>query len=136
VTCFLVAPTNQELLRTCTVTHQSNVIKSVVIQNLCSATCDSTSLYTVRLKNAVNKFTSDPYTGTLLIETKDSLGNHIGSVTRQMSTQANLTPGVLQAVSVTRSTNTQGLASQFTLMFTTPGYLIDDAIVEVFLPDN
>lgn len=57
-------------------------------------------------------------------------------VTKQMSTQANLIPGVLSGVSVIRSATTQGLSSEFTIMFTTPGYLLDDAIIELQLPDN
>lgn len=39
-------------------------------------------------------------------------------------------------MSVTRSANLQGISSTFTLQFTTPGYLLNDAILEVQLPLN
>ena len=68
ITCFLVSPTNQESSRPCIITHNLNVVSVITIADLCSAsTCDSTSQYSVRIKNAVNKFTSEAFSGSLLI---------------------------------------------------------------------
>jgi hypothetical protein len=62
--CFLVSPSNQESSRPCTITHNLNVVSVITIADLCSAsTCDLTSQYSVRIKNAVNKFTSEAFTG-------------------------------------------------------------------------
>ena len=105
--CFLVSPQNQEFPRPCLITHNLNVVSLITIADLCSAsTCDSTSQYSVRIKNAVNKFTSEAFAGSLLIQTMDASSNLIGTATKQMSTQPTLLPGVLQSVSVTRSSTT------------------------------
>jgi hypothetical protein len=107
LTCFLVSPSNQESPRPCMITHILNVVSLITIPDLCSAsTCESTSQYSVRIKNAVNKFTSEAYTGSLLIQTMDASSNLIGTATKQMTTQPTLVPGVLQSVSVTRSATT------------------------------
>lgn len=60
----------------------------------------------------------------------------VGSGTYTLSTVPQLTPGVLADLSVTRSTTIQGMTSTFTIQFTTPGYLLNDAFLEIQLPLN
>ena len=71
ITCFLVQ-SSVETSKTCTTTQTSNVVNTVTIPNLCTTSCDDTTTYTIRLKNVVNRFYVDAFTGTMLIETRVS----------------------------------------------------------------
>lgn len=111
---------------------------SLVIQDPCSsATCSATSLYTLRLRNLVNKLTAEPFSGNLTLTTTLSVQTTlVGQTIFNMSSIPALQPGVLQNVSVNRSMSFQGQASNFTLSFSTPGYLLQGSIVELWLPLN
>lgn len=47
-----------------------------------------------------------------------------------------LSPGELTSTTVVRSKSTQGIAADFTLNWTIPGYLLDGSLVELRLPLN
>ena len=106
----------------------------ILIQNPCASTCDAVSSYTLRFRNTVNKLTTSPYNGTLTIQTMIDNATLIGQTVFSMNTISSLVPGVLQNVSVTRSINIQGQPGSFSFNFTTPGYMLDNSIVELMLP--
>jgi hypothetical protein len=78
LTCSLVSGSTENN-KACifnTVDTSSNILSSIFLTDFCSiSTCDSTSTYTLRIKNAVNKFTVKPFLGSLLISTNDTSGN-------------------------------------------------------------
>jgi hypothetical protein len=84
----------------------------------------------------VNRLYVDTFSGNLLIETRIDSSTLISTKTYTLSSVATLSPGVPTSVTVVRSKSTQGVASDFTLTWTTPGYLIDGSMVELRLPLN
>lgn len=136
ITCAFVSGST-ETTKTCTTTDSSNVISTVQINNICSSSnCDDSTTYTLRLKNVVNRFYVDSFSGNMLIETRIDSSTLISTVTYDLSKVSTLSPGVLTSATVTRSKSTQGVSSDYTITWTTPGYLIDDSLVELKLPLN
>ncbi|CDW89223.1 UNKNOWN [Stylonychia lemnae] len=135
ITCFYVYG-GVESSRTCTITQTSSVINTIKIDNFCTTACDDALSFTIRLKNVVNRLYVDAFSGNLLIETRYDTSTIVGTVTYGLSNVATLSPGQLTATSVTRSKATQGVAADYTITWTIPGYLIDDSLVEIRLPLN
>lgn len=70
----------------------------------CLNDCDATSLYTLRVKNVVNKLTNENYTGNITIKTVQDVGTYqIGTGNYSMSRLSKLIPGLFKNVAVTRS---------------------------------
>lgn len=68
ITCFFALGSSIEVEKNCAITASlTNVVMSIEVDNFCQTTCDPTTVYTLRLKGAVNKLNSDPYQGTVLI---------------------------------------------------------------------
>ena len=121
--------TGTEVTKDCTTTDASNVIATVQVNSFCASTCSNTNTYVLRLKNVVNRFYVDAFSGTLLIETRVDTTSLISTVTYSLSQVSILTPGILLNSAVARSVATQGSTSAFTLTWTTPGYLISGSVI-------
>jgi hypothetical protein len=82
----------------------SNSVNKITVLRFCLTDCDATSLYTLRLKNVVNKLTNESYTGSITIKTVQDVGTYqIGTGVYAMSRLPKLIPGQFRNVAITRS---------------------------------
>lgn len=72
----------------------------------------------------------------MLIETRVSSTSLVSTLAYQLSNVATLLPGPLTNTAVTRVKTTQGIATDFSLTWKIPGYLIDDSLIEIRFPLN
>jgi len=92
---------------------------------MCSTTCDSTSSYVLRLKNVNNPLKQTALSGSLTVRTQTSAALEIGTGIQAYSSVGSLTVGGLTSPSVVRNDESQGVTTDFTVSFMTPGILLD-----------
>ncbi len=127
----------------CTATYSATTFLTELNFNattLCSSNCSAASLVTIRVTNLLNWPDTTPQTsGTLefAITTSAATGSlAMSSGSIAFSSVIPLTAYPIDCT-VTRTPNfTQGIATNFSLNFTTPSILLDNAIMYVGIPKN
>jgi hypothetical protein len=104
IQCYKVVGTTENLINCNADPSGSNSVNKITVLRFCLNDCDATSLYTLRVKNVVNKLTNESYTGNITIKTVQDVGTYqIGAGNYSMSRLSKLIPGQFKNVAVTRS---------------------------------
>lgn len=69
VECYKVSGSTESLINCNAEPFGSNNVNKITVLRFCLTDCDATSIYTLRLKNVVNKLTNESYTGNISIST-------------------------------------------------------------------
>ena len=69
ILCFKVSGTTESSINCNAEPFGSSNVNKITVLRFCLTDCDATSIYTLRLKNVVNKLTNESYSGNITINT-------------------------------------------------------------------
>jgi len=123
----------------CNATYSATVLSELNFNmtSICSSNCSGTSIMTIKVSNLLNwPDTTNQSPGSLDIYLTTSGSLALTSGTTPFSSITALSPYPIDCT-VTRTPNfTQGIATNFSLNFTTPSILLDNSIIYIDIPLN